>query len=224
MRILLVDDDPAIRDWVQMVLQEDRYQVDAAKDAQAGRALALSITYDLAILDLDLPDRSGLGLVFAMREAGRRHPIIILTGTELEESIIAALDAGADDYLIKPVSGGLLRARVRAALRRGGSAGPSAVQVGNVRVDPLARRIMVDRSAMNVTPREYDLLTYLLQRPGEAIGRAELLERVWHMQFDTQTNVIDATVSRLRARLREAGASVTIDAVRGRGYALSANE
>jgi DNA-binding response OmpR family regulator len=221
MRILVVDDDPSIRDWADLVLREQGYAVDVARDAASGRGLGLAMSYDLAILDLDLPDRSGLALVYALREAGRHHPVLIMTGTDDEDAIVAALDAGADDYLIKPVSSGILRARVRAALRRGGNRVAQALHLGNLRVEPAERRVLVGRDVVMLTAREYDVLAFLLQRSGLLVGRSELLERVWNMRFDTQTNVVEATLSRLRRKLRDAGADVTVRAVRGRGYIVS---
>lgn len=220
MRILVVDDDSYIRSWLSMVLREDGYYVDAADTAERGRQLGLSMTYDLAILDLDLPDRSGLGVVQALRQAGRVHPIVILTGRDDEDAIVAVLDAGADDYLVKPVSNAILRARVRAALRRGGATPTSMRQVGNTRLDQQARRVYVGKAEVPLTAREFDLFAFLVQRAGQLVTRADLLERVWKMQFDSATNVVDATMSRLRAKLRAQQSDLVLQAERGRGYSL----
>lgn len=225
MRVLAIDDDPTLRVWVQKVLSEAGYQVDVAASAEEGRALSMSVNYDLVLVDLDLPDRSGLSVVYAMRRAGSRAPIVIMTGRDDEDAIVGGLDAGADDYLIKPVPNGVLRARVRAQLRRAanGSTIKDEVVCGNVTLSRSTRRIRVDQTEPALTEREFSLLAYFLERPEDVITRSDLLERVWSMRMDTDTNVVDATICRLRGKLRDAHASVSLSSVRGRGYRLSSD-
>lgn len=225
MRVLAVEDDPNVRSWIQMVLGEAGMMVDVAPTAEEGRVLALSMEYDLMLVDLDLPDRSGLTVVYSVRRAGRRLPIVIMTGNDDEESIVSGLDAGADDYLIKPVSNGVLRARVRAQLRRAEHGRPITDEIvcGNVVLARSTRRLRVGTTEPALTTREFALLVYFLERPDDVVPRADLLERVWNTRFDTETNVVDATMSRLRAKLRSSGATISLTSVRGRGYRLSAS-
>lgn len=223
MRVLAVDDNRDLRTWLQRVLGEAGYHVDVAETAEEGRALALSIHYDLVLVDLDLPDGSGLGVVYALRRAGRASLIMILTGCDDEEVLIGALDAGADDYLIKPVTSNVLRARVRSVLRRAAASAPTndSIVCGNISLQRSTRRLRIADSEPALTMREFELLEHFMARPDDVIPRADLLERVWKVSYDTTTNVVDATLCRLRAKLVAANATATLVTVRGRGYVLS---
>lgn len=221
-RVLVVDDDAMVAQWAEKVLGEIGFHVDVAHTADEGRALGLTVNYDLALIDLDLPDRNGLGIVYALRRAKRHYPIMIMTGNSEDDVLVSGLDAGADDYLVKPVSNAVLKARVRAALRRGGATVSDSLVCGNVALERLSRRVRVGDAEPAFTAREFSLLEYFLSRPGEISGRADLLERVWKMRFDTATNVVDATICRLRQKLLAAGATAVLHTVRGRGYRLSA--
>ncbi len=224
MRILAVDDDRDLRSWIQKVLGEAGYHVDVAETAEEARALGLSVAYDVVLVDLDLPDRSGLSVVYALRRAGRQCPIVILTGTDDEDVIVSGLDAGADDYLVKPVPNGVLRARIRAVLRRASSnaLANDSVVCGNISLQRSTRRLRIGECEPSLTTREFALLEHFLARPDDVIARSDLLERVWKMRFDTATNVVDATLCRLRAKLAAAGATPALTTVRGRGYVLTA--
>ncbi len=220
MRALVIDDEPMVCGWAHKVLGEAGISTDTAFTADEGRAKALSVPYDLVIVDLDLEDRSGLSVIYALRRAGRTCPIMIMTSNGSDEVLVSGLDAGADDYLVKPVSNAVLRARVRAAIRRGGATTSETVRLGNVTLDRVTQRVRVGEQEMHLTAREFQLLSHLVSRPEEIVGRADLLERVWQMRFDTRTNVVEATVSRLRRKLKESGSTAVLDAVRGRGYVL----
>ncbi|MBC8086939.1 MAG: response regulator transcription factor [Phycisphaerae bacterium] len=223
MRVLAIDDNRDLRVWLQRVLGEAGYHVDVAETAEEGRALALSIPYDLVLVDLDLPDGSGLGVVYALRRAGRPGLIMILTGCDDEEVLIGALDAGADDYLIKPVTNNVLRARIRSVLRRAATSAPAndSIVCGNISLQRSTRRLRIADTEPALTLREFALLEHFMARPDDVIPRADLLERVWKVSFDTTTNVVDATLCRLRAKLVAANATATLVTVRGRGYVLA---
>ncbi len=221
MRILVIDDDETVSRWVAKVLTEADHAVDIALTAEAGRTLALSMDYDLALVDLELPDGSGLSVIHEIRRGGKSMPIIIISARADDEGTIAGLDAGADDYLIKPVANGVLRARVRAALRRGGATTMDALIVGELEMDRLHHVVRARGNPLTVSPTEYRLLEHFMLRPEQMVTRSDLLERVWHIQFDTQTNVVDTTVSRLRQKLSAAVTTPHLRTERRVGYVLT---
>lgn len=208
--------------WIEKVLGEAGYDVDAARTAVDGSRLAASVEYDLGIVDLDLPDGNGLLIVQQLRAAGRTMPIIIMTGRGDDEGIVAGLDAGADDYLVKPVPNGVLRARVRAALRRGGALQENTLSVGDLSMDRVHRIVKAGDTSLSLSPTEYKLLEFFMLRPEQVVARSDLLERVWGMRFDTFTNVVDTTVSRLRQKLGAGTSNPMLRTVRGTGFVLSA--
>jgi DNA-binding response OmpR family regulator len=221
MRTLVIDDEPTIARWIARGLEEAGHAVDIATAAKEGQALATSIDYDLVLVDLGLPDGSGLGVVYALRRAGRTMPIIIVTGQADEERLIGALDAGADDFLTKPLSNGVLQARVRAALRRGGAVRSEEIVVGDLVLDRLTRSVRAGGHQLELSPKEFALLEDLMLRPEVVISRTDLLERVWGMRFASGTNVVDATVSRLRQKVAAAVSAPCIRGVRGVGFVLT---
>jgi DNA-binding response OmpR family regulator len=176
--------------------------------------------YDAMILDLVLPDGHGIPVLQSLRRDGKKTPIIVLTGTKDSEVTVRALDAGADDYLTKPINFGEFKARIRALVRRGGAVRTEQLTVGNVVLNRLNRDVLVGGQALAVTPRELALLEHFLMRPGEVVTRTELLEKVWDMTFDPGSNVVDVNVARLRKKLETAGATIAIIAKRGLGFVL----
>lgn len=221
MRVLVIDDEPTVARWIGRGLEEAGHAVDLARTAREGESLACSIAYDLVIVDLGLPDGSGLTVVYTLRRAGRTMPIMIMTGQADEERIIAGLDAGADDFLIKPVSNGLLQARVRAALRRGGAIRNDEIVLGELVLNRLTRKVRANDRELELSPKEFALLEDFMLRPEAVITRTDLLERVWGLHFDTGTNVLDATISRLRQKLEASVTSPRLRTVRGVGFVLS---
>src|SRR4051812_31640730 len=221
MRALVVDDDATLTMLVRRLLEEDGYAVDVAAKAEDGRMLAMVNDYDAIILDLQLPDGNGIPVLQHLRREGKKTPVVVLTGTKDSEVTIRALDAGADDYITKPVNFGEFKARIRALVRRGGAQRTESLTVGNVVLNRLSRDVLVDGKALSVTPRELALLEHFLMRPGEVCTRTELLEKVWDMNFDPGSNVVDVNVARLRKKLETAAASVEITAKRGLGFVLA---
>ena len=222
MRILVVDDDRAILKLITRVLRDESYAVDTASTGEEARTLALVNEYDGIILDLQLGDRHGFEILQELRRNGRPTPVLLYSGRADTESIVRGLDAGADDYVVKPVSNEELRARVRTLIRRG--AGSSRVgeqaRVGNLTLNRLTRRVTCGGEDVSLTSMELKLLEHLMLRTGETVTRSELHDKVWDMHFDPSSNVIDAHVARLRKKLQQAGASATITTRRGMGFVL----
>ncbi|MEP6493339.1 MAG: response regulator transcription factor [bacterium] len=221
MRILVIDDDAMLSHWVAKVLREAEHVVDVAATAGEGHRLALSVDYELALVDLELPDGSGLSVVHDLRRAGKTMPILIMTGRSDDAGIVAGLNAGADDYMIKPVPTDVLRARVRAALRRGGAVKLDEVVIGDLVMDRVHHVVRGSGTTLALSPKEYRLLEYFMLRPEQMVPRTDLLEHVWGMRFDTYTNVVDTTVSRLRQKLSSVVATPRLRTSRGVGYALT---
>jgi DNA-binding response OmpR family regulator len=222
MRILVVDDDRAIVKLISRVLRDEAYAVDTASTGEEARTLALVNEYDGIILDLQLGDRHGFEILQELRRNGRHTPVLLYSGRADTESIVRGLDAGADDYVVKPVSNEELRARVRTLIRRG--AGSSRVgeqaSAGNLTLNRLTRRVTCNGEDVSLTSMELKLLEHLMLRTGETVTRSELHDKVWDMHFDPSSNVIDAHVARLRKKLQQAGASAAITTRRGMGFVL----
>ncbi|MFL5469630.1 MAG: response regulator transcription factor [Gemmatimonadaceae bacterium] len=222
MRILVVDDDRAILKLIARVLRDDSYAVDTASTGEEARTLALVNDYDGIILDLQLGDRHGFEILQELRRNGRRTPVLLYSGRADTESIVRGLDAGADDYVVKPVSNEELRARVRTIIRRGAGSTRvgEQVSVGNLILNRLTRRVTCDGAEVSLTSMELKLLEHLMLRAGETVTRSELHDKVWDMHFDPSSNVIDAHVARLRKKLQKAGAAPVIATRRGLGFVL----
>ena len=225
MRLLVVDDDKAILKLISRVLRDEDYAIDAAESGEEARTLALVNEYDGIILDLQLGDRHGFEILQELRRSGRRTPVLLYSGRSDNESIVRGLDAGADDYVVKPVSNEVLRARVRNLVRRGERSGRvgEQVTVGNLTLNRLTRRVTAAGNAVDVTSMELKLLEHLMLKAGEVVTRGELHDKVWDMHFDPSSNVIDAHVARLRKKLSQAGASAEIGTRRGVGFVLNAS-
>jgi DNA-binding response OmpR family regulator len=220
MKALLIEDDPQIGRLTQNLLEREGFSVDLCTTGAEGQERALAGQYELIVLDQGLPDRHGITVVEAMRKAGRTTPVIVVSGWSDSESMIRALDAGADDYHAKPISGDVFRARVRALVRRGGARQNESVSCGNLTLHRHKRRLAVDGSEMRATAKEVALLEQLMIRQGEIVSREELLENLWNGQSDPGSNVLNVTVARLRKKLADAGATATIEARRGIGFVL----
>ncbi|HXL85643.1 MAG TPA: response regulator transcription factor [Gemmatimonadaceae bacterium] len=223
MRLLLVDDDSAILKLISRVLRDEAYAIDVASTGEEARMLALVNEYDGIILDLQLGDRHGFEILQELRRNGRRTPVLLYSGLSDTDTIVRGLDAGADDYVVKPVSNEELRARVRTLVRRGSASRVSEqVSAGNLTLNRLTRRVTCGTVEVGLTSMELKLLEHLMLRTGETVSRSELHDSVWDMHFDPSSNVIDAHVARLRKKLNKAGASALIATRRGIGFVLEA--
>ncbi len=221
MRILVVEDDRKVARFVRQGLEEDGHAVDVAADGEEGAMLAHLNPYDLLVLDVMLPKKTGLQLAAELRREGLALPILMLTARDSTEDVVRGLDSGADDYLTKPFAFDELVARVRALGRRGAPAVAAAVlRFSDVEVDRVHHHAKRGARTLDLTPHEFRLLEYFLARPEEVVTRTELLEKVWDMSFDPETNVVDVHVSNLRRKLEEAGQPRLIQTVRGVGFAL----
>jgi DNA-binding response OmpR family regulator len=222
-QVLLVEDDPMIRGALLRGLGERGHAVDSAPTALAGLERAVSARPDLVVLDLGLPDMDGTTMLRMLRGASK-VPVIVATARDDEAEIIAVLDAGADDYLVKPFSAAQLDARIRAVLRRGGeSAPPTEVVVGGLRIDPRSRRASLDGRELDLTPREFALLHYLAARADEVVSKRELLTEVWQLPYGGADKTVDVHLSWLRRKLGETAQDPRyLHAVRGVGVRVSA--
>jgi two-component system, OmpR family, response regulator len=221
MRILVIEDDRGMAKLVRLLLTENGYAVDITASGEEGLSLARINPYDALILDLGLPDRAGLTVLRALRAEGSRMPVLILTARAGTDPVVQGLDAGADDYLVKPFANAELQARVRALVRRGGAVRTEQVACGTLVVNRLTRHALVAGRQLELTSREFALLEHLALHAGEVVTRTTLLEAIWDMHFDPGTNVVDALVLRLRRKLAAAGPSPQVETIRGAGYRLS---
>ncbi len=223
MRILVIEDDRKIASFIERGLREDGYAVDVAHDGQEGLTNAHVYDYDALIVDIMLPGKNGYEIVRDLRSKAKAVPVLLLTARDSKEDIVRGLDAGADDYLTKPFSFDELLARLRALIRRGGSGRTERIVHGRLEVDRLAHTARLAGHDLDLTPKEFQLLEYFVLHPGDVVRRTELLEKVWDLQFDPETNVVDVHVGHLRRKLQKIGAGVSIDTVRGVGYVLTSD-
>ena len=224
LHILVIEDEPALARLLQGSLQCEGYLVSVAGSAHEGFSRATSGQYEVVLLDLFLRDAAGLDLLSRIRREGVTMPVLAIGGKAGPAYVVRALDAGADEYITKPVSPEEVAARVRALVRRATPVPPMVLTFENVAVNIVTHQAFVDGRPLHVTPKEFSLLHTFMRRHGETINRAELLERVWEMHFDPGSNVVDVHVSRLRTKLHQAGAAVMIEAVRGAGFNFTARQ
>ena len=222
MRILLVEDDPHTAGFIAKGLKEDGHGVDHADNGKDGLFLATTETYDALVLDRMLPQLDGLTLLRTLRGAGNRTPTLLLTALGDVEHRVEGLRAGADDYLVKPFAYAELSARLDSVARRGtgGSGAPTRLHVADLELDLLKREALRDGKSIELQPREFRLLEYLMRQAGRVVTRTMLLEAVWDYHFDPQTNVIDVHISRLRQKIDHGFATPLLHTVRGAGYRL----
>ena len=220
MKILVVEDDRKVAGFIEQGLREEGYAVDVAGDGDQATMLAHVNDYDLLLLDLMLPKKNGLQVAAELRNEGRRTPILMLTARDASEDVVRGLDAGVDDYLTKPFKFDELLARIRALMRRGGAGRTELLHYGPVALDRLKHRVQVKGKRLELTPKEFQLLEHFLLRPEIVIRRTELLEKVWDMHFDPESNVVDVHVGNLRRKLDQAAGESLIRTVRGVGFRI----
>ena len=221
MRMLLVEDETKVAELVARALRAERYAVDVASDGPAGWELADAYDYDLIILDLMLPGFSGTELLKRIRRKNQQVPILILTARDATEEKVANFEAGADDYLTKPFAFAELIMRVKALLRRGPVTRASVLRVADLEVDRLTQQVKRAGRRIELTPKEYALLEYLMSSPGRVFSRTMIIEHVWDQSFEGLTNIVDVYVRHLRSKIDDPFPVKLIRTVRGVGYGLA---
>lgn len=221
---LVIEDDEPVAGLNRRLLEREGFDVDVALTAGDGSRLAAKGHYDIILLDLALPDGNGIDLLRIIRERSDATQVLVVSGCGDAAITAGALDAGADDYIQKPYQTAALGARVRALMRRSPVPGPADIRCGNVTLSRMLRDATVAGTSLRLTAREYFLLEYLVTNRGRVVSRIELLEKVWTVDFDPGTNVIDVNVSRLRSKLSRACATCTLESERGSGYVLRSDD
>jgi DNA-binding response OmpR family regulator len=220
-RALLIEDDRTIADFVLRGLREAGFAVDHEADGEAGLAAALRQPYDVAIVDVMLPQRDGLSLIDELRRRGNTTPVLILSARRSVDDRVKGLQAGGDDYLTKPFAFAELLARVQALVRRASrTPEPTTLTVDDLVLDLLTRRVTRGGTALDLRPREFALLEYLMRNAGKVVSKTMILSHVWEYSFDPQTNIVDVLVSRLREKIDRPFDKKLLHTVRGVGYVL----
>ena len=221
MRILLIEDDKKIASFIIKGFKETGFAVDHAANGEDGLQLALSTTYDVAIVDLMLPGLDGLGMIEKLRGQRIRTPVIILSAKRSVDDRVRGLQSGSDDYLTKPFSFSELLARVRALIRRAGAAAePTRLTIGDLSVNLLTREVVRGGRRIELQPREFALLDFFMRNAGRVITKTIIMEQIWGYNFDPQTNVVDVLVCRLRNKIDRDVTHKMIQTIRGVGYVL----
>ena len=226
MRLLVIEDDDTLRDSLATQLTEAGYAVEQAADGREGLYYAMEYPVDLAIIDLGLPEVSGLDIIREARDKGKTYPILILTARDRWQDKVDGLSAGADDYVVKPFHFEEVSARVHALLRRSGGWASSVMTAGPVVLDMGRQEVRVDGAPVELTSFEYKIIEYLMLRAGQVISKTELTERLYDQDFERDSNVIEVFIGRLRKKLDPDNALKPIETLRGRGYrfALERNQ
>ncbi len=221
MRVLLVEDDPVISSFVVKGLREAGFAVDTAADGEDGLHLAVAESYDAVIVDLMLPKLDGLSLITSLREAKPNIPIMILSAKRSVDDRVKGLQTGSDDYLTKPFAFSELLARVQALIRRAtGVPDPVRLEVADLIMDLLSREVTRSGQKIELQPREFLLLEYLMRNAGRVVSKTMIMEHVWDMNFDPQTNIVEARMSKLRDKIDRDHDKKLIHTIRGAGYIL----
>jgi two-component system response regulator PhoP len=220
-RVLIVEDEPRLAENIARSLRESAgYAVDVAADGQEGWFLAESNTYDVVLLDLMLPQMDGMQLLTRIRQAGQLTPVLVLTARDEKESVVALLNAGADDYLTKPFDLGELLARTKALIRRGKGQPSPVLVIGDLQLNTVNRTVQRSGRTIMLTAMEYRVLEYLAHRPGAVVSKTELLEHLYDYNWEKFSNVIEVYISGLRRKLDNGSDQQLIHTVRGQGYIL----
>ena len=224
MKLLVVEDEAKTGDYLRQGLTEAGFVVDLARTGTDGAHLATTDDYDLVVLDVMLPGLDGWGVLRRIREAGRTMPVLFLTARSQVDDRVKGLELGADDYLLKPFAFSELLARVRTLLRRGRAKEPEILRVADMELDLMRRRVVRAGRRIDLTAKEFLLLELLMRRRDEVLPRSLIASQVWDMNFDSDTNVIEVAVRRLRAKIDEGFDPRLIHTVRGMGYVLQTPE
>src|SRR5213596_451687 len=222
MRALLVEDDDTIAGFVERGLREAGFAVDRFGDGESGLVAAVGQPYDVAVVDVMLPKRDGLSLIDELRKRGIDTPVLILSAKRSVDDRVKGLQAGGDDYLTKPFAFAELLARVQALVRRASrTPEPTTLTVGDLSLDLLTRKVTRGDASIDLRPREFALLEFLMRNAGKVVSKTMILSRVWEYNFDPQTNIVDVLVSRLREKIDRPFEKKLLQTVRGVGYVLA---
>ncbi len=224
MKILVVEDEPKTGNYLKQGLTEAGFVVDLARDGNDGLHLATTENYDMIVLDIMLPGRDGWSVLKSLRDVGDTVPVLFLTARDQVDDRVKGLESGADDYLVKPFAFSELLARVRSLLRRGKAAEPEVMRVADMELDLHRRRVTRAGKRIALTAKEFALLELLLRRHDEVLPRSLIASQVWDMNFDSDTNVIEVAVRRLRAKIDDGFEPKLIQTIRGMGYVLETPE
>jgi len=220
MNILIIEDEPKTRTYLAKGLTEKGYLVERAGNGEEGFRLAQESACDLLILDVMLPGKDGWSILQDLRHSGHRFPILFLTARDAVEDRVKGLESGADDYLVKPFAFAELLARVRSLLRRSPARSSEILRIADLEIDPINHKTQRSGKRLDLTPKEFSLLYLLASRTGDVLSRSFLAEQVWDMNFDSDTNVVDVHVRRLRSKVDDPFQQKLIHTVRGVGYVL----
>jgi DNA-binding response OmpR family regulator len=223
-RLLLVEDERKVASFIARSLRENSYSVDVAETGEKALDLVSRLNYDLVLLDIRLPKLSGVEVCREIRDSGNETPVLMLTARSLVEQRVEGLDAGADDYLTKPFALAELHARVRALTRRGFHKGGPKLQTADLELDRPRRTVKRGDRQVGLTLKEYTLLELLMVRSPDVVPRSEIIEHVWSCGFDTETNIVEVYINRLRQKIDQEHAVKLIHTVRGTGYRLGLPE
>ena len=222
MRLLIVEDEAKTRTYLCKGLREAGFVIDSAGDGTTGLDLIQAHQYDLLILDVMLPGANGWSIISQLRASGNATPVLFLTARDSTEDLVKGLELGADDYLVKPFVYAELLARVRALGRRGNNQQPDAVRVADLELDFHRHKALRGRRVLDLTPKEFLLLELLMRRCGEVLSRTLIASQIWDINFDSDTNLVDVSVGRLRRKVDGESDLKLIHTVRGIGYVLEA--
>jgi two-component system copper resistance phosphate regulon response regulator CusR len=220
MRILIVEDEKKLIDILQRSLKAEGYTVDGVNTASDGLEYIKTYHYDLIVIDLQLPDGTGTGLLRRLREMGQTMPALILTASGDLDSKVENFQAGADDYVVKPVAMAELSIRVQALLRRGPALQENVLRIGPLEINRLTRQVKRDGKRIELSPKEYSLLEYLFLHSGRILSRSMIVEKIWDQSFEGLTNIVDVYIGHLRRKIDEGHEIKLIRTVRGLGYML----
>jgi len=218
MRVLLIEDETALREGLAAKLRKEGYAVDVAPNALEGAFLGLEYAIDVAIVDIGLPDRSGIEIIKEWRAAGRKFPVLILTARARWQDKVAGLEAGADDYLVKPFEVEELLARLRALVRRAAGWAEPVLRAGTLSMNTATQQVTVAGKEVELTAYEYRVLEYLMLHAGEVVSKTTLTEHLYSQDFDRDSNVLEVLIGRLRRKLDPDRSTGPIETLRGRGY------
>ena len=219
MKALIIEDEVKTGGYLRKGLSENGFIVDLATNGEDGLHLALTGEYDIIVLDVMMPGRDGWSVLQELRRS-QQTPVIFLTARDKEEDRVKGLELGADDYLVKPFSFSELLARIRTLMRRGKIQQPDVLRIADIELDPLRRRAMRGQTRIELTAKEFTLLHFLFRRQGEVLSRTLIAEQVWDMNFDSDTNVVEVAMRRLRAKIDDSFDKKLIHTIRGMGYVL----